>query len=168
MRKKLYCITLIIMLVTVLLPTTVTSQRIITKSDKNVIIFNNSPPYPPDITVPDTIKTGKWFKIKVSISDPDGDNVYIRFNASILPNLPDYWFGPIPSGTAFKAWVKYKGPTESYSIGVQAKDKYNAESEWTYIQLNIYKNKGISIEFFNFIKSHTDILSIIQFLIPEL
>ncbi|KYK21849.1 hypothetical protein AYK24_08650 [Thermoplasmatales archaeon SG8-52-4] len=150
MRKKLYCFMLITLLVTPLISITVTSQKISSKSDLNSIFFNNSPPYPPNITVPDKIITGKWFKIKVSITDPDSDNVYIRFNASILPDLPEYWFGPIPSGTIFSSWVKYKGPTGSFTIGVQAKDTYDAESEWTYVKINIYKNKAINTQFLNF------------------
>ena len=154
MRNKLYCFILIIILLISLLPTTVISQRIISKNDVKSIFFNNSPPYPPEITVPDKIITGKWFKIKVSITDPDGDNIYIRFNASILPDLPNYWLGPLPSGFIFKAWVKYKGPIGTYNIGVQAKDVYDAESEWTYIQLNVYKNKVINVEFFNFLQNY--------------
>jgi hypothetical protein len=129
------------------------------------IKFDNSPPYPPDITIPDKIITGKWFKIQVSVTDPDNDNVYIRFNASILPNLPNYWFGPLPSGASFKAWVKYKGPTGSYQIGVQAKDVYDAESEWTYVQLNIYKNKEMNKQFFNLLQSHLDLYPILKLLL---
>jgi len=152
MRKKLYCFILITILVTSLLSITVTSQNNILKSDAKSIIFNNSPPFPPNITVPDKIITGKWFKIKVSITDPDGDDVYIRFNASILPDLPNYWFGPIPSGVVYKAWIKYKGPAGSYKIGVQAKDIYDAESEWINVQLNVYKNKIIKTDFFYLFK----------------
>ena len=77
MRKKLYCILLTIILVTSLLPLTVISQKIISKNDTKSIFFNNSQPYPPEITVPDKIFTGKWFNIKVSIVDPDGDTQYL-------------------------------------------------------------------------------------------
>ena len=128
---------------------------------KNVTA-DNQPPNPPSITVPDTITVGKWFKIKAVITDPDGDNVYIRFNASILPDLPAFWWGPIPSGITYIGLVKYRGPLGTYTIGVQAKDVYDAESEWTYVQFNVTKNKTINIPFLNFLQSHPYLFPILQ------
>jgi hypothetical protein len=128
---------------------------------------DNQPPNPPSITVPDKITVGKWFKIKAVITDPDGDNVYIRFNASILPDLPAFWWGPIPSGITYTGLVKYRDPLGTYTIGVQAKDVHDAESEWTYVQFNVTKNKTINIPFLNFLQSHPYLFPFLRLLLQR-
>lgn len=127
--------------------------------------LDNSPPNKPIIRVPDTITSGKWFKVEAEITDPDGDNIYIRFNASILPDLPVFWFGPLPSGIVYKSWVKYRGPLGVYTIGVQAKDIFDAESEWTYVQFNVTKSRTVNSQFYNFLQSQMTLFPIIRLIL---
>ena len=168
MKERIFSIFLTILLITTIAPIAVSAPRINSAIGINNIIRNNSPPDPPSITVPDTITVGKWFKIKAIITDPDGGNVYIRFNASILPDLPAFWWGPIPSGITYVGWVKYRGPLGTYTIGVQAKDVHDAESEWTYVQFNVTKIKTINTPFLNFLQQNLNLFSLLRLLIQRL
>ena len=91
--------------------------------------------------------------------------MYIRFNASFLPVLPNIWWGNITSGTTYEVGVTYWGPVGTYTIGVQAKDAYDSESEWAYVQLNITKSKTIIPSFLQFLKNHPNLFPILQKLI---
>lgn len=109
MNRKIIVILFCFILILTLTNTSIASFKLNIKND-------NSPPYLPSITFPNTITVGKWFKIEASITDPDGDEVYVRFDAPILLGLPAYWFGPIPSGVNYKALVKYNGPLGTYNL----------------------------------------------------
>lgn len=126
----------------------VSAININSKTNEN-INKENLPPDKPIIIVPDKIPRGKWFKVEVDITDPNGDDLYIRFDAPIFPGLPSIWIGPITSPLNYKSWVNYRGPIGEYTIGVQAKDIFEAESEWTYIQFNITKSKTVNKNFQN-------------------
>ena len=147
MKDKILTIIFTIILITTITTNAVPAPRIHKANGINYIIGNNSPPNKPVLTVPDKIIVGKPFKIEVVFTDPDGDDMYIRFNASFLPILPDIWWGTIQSGTTHEAEVTYWGPLGTYTMGVQAKDVHDAESEWTYVQLNVTKSKTINTSF---------------------
>ena len=146
----------------------VSSTRIFSEITENDMNFDNSPPNKPIIRVPDKIISGKWFKIEAEITDPDGDDIYIRFNASIIPDLPVFWLGPLPSGLVYKSWVRYRGPAGVYTIGVQAKDIYDAESEWTYVQFNITKSRIANIQFYNFLQGQLYLYPILKLIIQRI
>ena len=114
----------------------------------NLKTYENNENFPPDkplIIVPDKIPRGKWFKVEVEITDPDGDDIYLRFDAPIFPGLPSIWIGPLSSPINYESWINYRGPVGQYTIGVQAKDIYEAESDWTYVQFNITKSKAVNL-----------------------
>jgi hypothetical protein len=122
---------------------------------------DNSPPDPPSITIPDSISVGKCFQLTARVVDPDGDDVYIRFDAPIFPILPNFWFGPIPSAV-YTAKIRYSGPTGTYRLGVQAKDIYDAESDWTYVQFNVTKVRIHSSKFSYILDNYPGIILTLQ------
>jgi len=142
MKVKLFNLFFCLLLIISITP--ITTALKINSPYESINIIDNSPPNKPIIIVPDAITSGKWFKIEALITDPDGDDIYVRFDAPIFPGLPAFWFGPIPSGIIYRGWVNYIGPLGTYTIGVQAKDIHNAESEWVYVQCNVTKNKTIN------------------------
>jgi hypothetical protein len=152
MKEKIFGLFLCLSLFILITP--IATAFKINSSHEPINIIDNSPPNKPIITVPDAITTGKWFKIEAEITDPDSDDIYIRFDAPIFPGLPAFWFGPIPSGIVYKGWVNYIGPLGTYTIGVQVKDIHDAESEWVYVQCNVTKNKTVNTLFQHFWDNH--------------
>jgi hypothetical protein len=160
--KKITAIIISFILFITIAYASVNAQRLNLCSDEFQKINDNSPPDKPKIKVPDKIWVGRVFKISAEFSDPDGDNIYFRFNASFLPTLPNYWFGPFPSDFIYEAWVTYRGPIGVYEIGVQAKDINEAESEWTYVKFNISKSRNVELHTNGILNRYLDIFSIIN------
>jgi len=163
MKEKILNLFLCLLLIISITP--ITGAFKINSPHETININDNSPPNKPIITVPDTITTGKWFKIEAVITDPDGDDIYVRFDAPIFPGLPAFWWGPIPSGIVFKAWVNYRGPLGTYTIGVQAKDIHDAESDWEYVQCNVTKNKTINTLFPQILDNQLQFFQIFRYLL---
>jgi hypothetical protein len=163
MKEKIFNLFLCLLLIISIIP--ITAAFKINSPHETINTIDNSPPNKPIIIIPDTITAGKWFKIEAFITDPDGDDIYVRFDAPIFPGLPAFWWGPIPSGIIYKSFVKYIGPLGTYTIGVQAKDIHDAESEWTYVQFNVTKNKSINSSFLQFCYNHLELFPIFRFLV---
>jgi hypothetical protein len=160
--NKIITIIITILLVSTFIHVVASAQRLKLELDEHQNLLDNSPPDKPIIKVPNNIRVGRVFKISAEFSDPDGDKIYFRFNASFLPTLPNYWFGPIPSDFVYQAWVTYRGPTGAYEIGVQAKDINEAESEWTYVQFNVTKGRSVEPQTNSILNRYLEILSIIK------
>jgi hypothetical protein len=163
--KKTITIIITIFLISTITHIGVTAELLKQEFEEKENIIDNSPPDNPKIKVPDKIKVGRVFKISAEFTDPDGDNIFFRFNASFLPTLPDYWFGPIPSNFVYQAWVTYRGPTGVYEIGVQAKDINEAESEWTYVQFNVSKSRNADLQTNGILNRYFDIFSLFKILL---
>jgi len=161
MNKKMIGILLSIILI-------MTLSNIATAEVNLNIKNDNSPPNPPSIIVPNTITVRKWFLVEATVVDPNGDDIYIRFNASILPVLPNFWLGPLPSGFIYKSLVKYNGPIGTYTLGVQAKDIYDAESEWTNIQFNVTKVRTCDYSFLRLLDNCINIFPMLQKILQRL
>jgi hypothetical protein len=101
----------------------------------------NSPPYAPDISVPEKVKRGKLFNVTVVTTDPDSDDVYYRHKSI---NCTSSWFGPFPSGENYTFKLSIIGSPGIYPIGVQAKDINEAESEWSYADINLPRTRTLS------------------------
>jgi len=92
------------------------------------------PPENPTITGPTNGKTGTKYDYTFYTIDPDGHDVYyfIDWGDHYVP----YWIGPYPSGeeiTESHTWY-----TEgTYTIRCQAKDTYDAYSDWGTLQVKI-------------------------------
>lgn len=109
----------------------------------------NSPPVAPDITVPEKVRRGKLFNVTVASIDPDGDEVYYRHKSV---NCTSSWFGPFPSGMNYTFKLSIIGTPGIYTIGVQAKDINDAESNWSYADINVPRSKTITLKFFSFLQ----------------
>ena len=96
----------------------------------------NHPPDTPTLTGHQRGKNGTAYSYTFSATDPDGDDVYYYLNWG-----DDYWFGgavgwigPYKSGqdvTLEKTWVE-KG---NYTVRVKAKDRYDAKSNWSTLEV---------------------------------
>ena len=154
--KKLIWILVCMLLVMTIPFVTVSAQKI-------NIITDNSPPNIPIVTVPENVKIGELLEIKVVAIDPDGNDVYYRikdFKGRIF-----VWYGPHPSGVEqFYGGLRIFFPG-SYTIGAQARDIYNAESEWTYVQFNVTmpRNRAVNNPFLDFLQQHPILFPIPQY-----
>ena len=139
---------------------TVTDSENDTTSDTTWALIN-SPPDAPTLTVPEKVKRGKLFKVEVVATDSDGDDVYYRdeFNG-----CTSQWYGPYPSGQMYSYMMSISGAPGTYTLGVQAKDTFDAESEWVYAQINVTKSKELNNPFFNFLQTHQNLFSILRYL----
>jgi len=144
MNKKFALIIIGILLLT----TTATIVVSAVNMDK---IGGNSPPYAPDITVPEKVRRGKLFNVTIVTIDPDGDEVYYRHKST---NCTSSWFGPIPSGMNYTFKLSIIGTPGVYTIGVQAKDINEAESNWSYADINVPRNMENTQQFLNFLKEN--------------
>ena len=121
--------------------------------------YINAPPNAPSITVPETVRRGKLFTVEVVTIDPDGDDVYYRHKSN---GCISDWFGPCPSGEKYSFKMSIIGAPGAYTIGVQAKDIHDAESEWAYAQINLTKDKTITSSFLNLLQNHPNLFPILR------
>ena len=125
-----------------------TAQKMIKKCEKNenqdINILNNSPPTDPVITCPDKVKENRIFFVRAVSSDPDDDQIYYRLKIGEY-DKPSQWIGPYDSGVGYATGVGIFKFTGNITIGLQAKDKYDAESGWSYHTITITKAKSILI-----------------------
>ena len=140
---------------------TVTDSENDTASD-TTWAFINAPPSAPVVTVPDKVRRGKLFKVEVVSTDPDGDDVYYRDE---LNDCTSQWYGPFPSGQKYSYMMSISGAPGTYTLGVQSKDTFDAESEWTYSQINVTKNKELNNPLLRFLQFHPNMFPIIRYLL---
>jgi C1A family cysteine protease len=109
--------------------------------DQSIWVYidtENHPPEKPTLTGRQRGKNGTAYSYTFSATDPDGDDVYYYLNWG-----DDYWFGgavgwigPYKSGqdiTLEKTWVE-KG---NYTVRVKAKDRYDAKSDWSTLEVTM-------------------------------
>ena len=109
-------------------------------SDPLTITVTNTNPEAPTITGPDSGRIGKSYEYSFSTIDPDNHTVSYLVDWGDGKNTS--WLGPYPSGKPISVehtWVE-KG---SYSIRVKAKDKYEAESPWNTLEIQMPKQKTL-------------------------
>jgi hypothetical protein len=109
----------------------------------------NHPPEKPTLTGRESGKNGTAYKYTFSTTDPDGDDVYYYLNWG-----DDYWFGgavgwigPYKSGqdiTLEKTWTQ-KG---NYTVRVKAKDRYDAKSDWSILEVAMPLSYTTPIQWF--------------------
>jgi hypothetical protein len=89
--------------------------------------MNNSPPSIPVITGQTKGKHDVGYNFTFTSTDPDGDNVYYWIEwGDGCPSAG--WLGPYPSGQTIT--VDHAFPKGTWTISCQAKDIYNATSDW--------------------------------------
>ena len=158
MKRKIISMFLCILLIGTILPYAAIATKIDTE---NNTINNNSPPDAPTITAPEQVKGGRAFNVKVVTTDPEGDDVYYRFE---INGVYHNWNGPFLSGKEQDKKMSVIVPPGTYTLGAQAKDIYDAESEWSYLEISVSKsnNRAITWQFLNFLENHPLIYQLLQ------
>ena len=98
----------------------------------------NCNPDTPIITGPTRGRTWVWYEYNFSISDPDGDIMWIHIDWQY--GTPSKWDGPYPSGSTVKlnySWRK-KG---TYTIRAQTMDNNSLLSEWGTLNVTMPRNR---------------------------
>ena len=106
-----------------------------------VFPMENYPPNKPSITGITHGKLGKTYEYRISTTDPDGNDVYYYIKWDDGYNTE--WFGPYSSGveiTKSHTWY-YR---DTYTVRAKAKDVFDAESPWGYLEVTMPKNKSIN------------------------
>ena len=110
--------------------------------------WNNTRPDPPVITGPTNGKKWVWYEYNFSISDPDGDIMWIHIDWE--HGTPSKWAGPFPSGSIIKynySWRK-KG---TYTIRAQTIDSNGLLSEWGTLEVTIPRTRTHSFLWFEWL-----------------
>jgi len=164
--KKIISMFLCMLLVGTILSCAAVATRL-DKVEKN-IIKENLPPDAPTVTAPIEVQRGKFFNVKVITTDPEGDDVYYKFDI----NGHDFgWRGPFPSGVEHtEKNLKLIVPAGTYVLGVQAKDIHEAESEWTYVEIVVKaRSRGIEgingLMFIKFLENHPNMFPLLRLLL---
>ena len=106
--------------------------------------LTNNPPNPPIIIGPKRAKVGVEYDYNFSLSDPNEDKMYLRVDWG--SGTPSKWYGLYNSDIIVKlnhSWNK-KG---TYIIKAQAKDIFDAESDWGTLEVTMPKNKLFTFNF---------------------
>ena len=106
----------------------------------------NNPPGVPDIDGPTNARAGEEYEYTFSAVDPDGDDVYYWILWG--DNCPAVeWMGPYASGEEVTVSHIFQTPGD-FTIGAKAKDIYDAEGNWGYLDVAMPKNKAMTNTFF--------------------
>jgi hypothetical protein len=97
-------------------------------------MMNNSPPSTPVINGPAKGKHDVSYNFTFTSTDPDGDNVYYLIEWGDGCPSPG-WLGPYPSGQTVT--VAHTFPRGTWTISCQAKDIYNATSDWGTLKVSM-------------------------------
>jgi len=138
---------------------TITDDRVfITSYDGNIYAFSDETQNPPDVPTIDGPLSGK-IRISYNFSfnsiDPDGDDIYyyIKWGDGYVKN----WDGPHPSGEDFIISHTYANQ-DTFTIQAKAKDVYDAESNWSYFEVEIPRTKTTFCSYYNWFLAHFQIL----------
>ena len=88
----------------------------------------------------DIVRKNRIFMFYAVSTDPEGDKIYYRLKVD--ENKPSHWLGPRDSGQRYATGWGIFEYTGEITIGVQAKDIYGAESDWSYHTLTITTSKS--------------------------
>ncbi len=107
---------------------------------------NNNPPEIPTINGPTNGKVGDTLDYIISSSDPDGDQVY--YWVSWFNGCPGiFWDGPHDSGDPITKSHTYD-EQGTFTISVQAKDIFDAKSDWVTLEVTIPRSRSSYINLF--------------------
>lgn len=161
MNKKVLVL-LVCMLLVSFLATGAASADACKRKPNTTQIIQNSPPDAPEVTVPNEVRRASWLNIETVSTDPENDNVYYKYDI----DGHDYgWVGPFKSGEKHIEKVKLIVPTGSYTLGVKAKDTHDAESEWTYTNINVVRTKSAPIPLIRLLQNRISLFTLLHFFI---
>ena len=107
-------------------------------SDPLTIHITNEPPDAPTIDGPTSGNAGTAYTFTFNSIDPDGKDVYYYIKWDDIHI--EYWNGPHPSGVDFE--IKHSFPLQkTFTIEAKAKDNSNDESNWSYFDIEIPRNR---------------------------
>ena len=107
---------------------------------------DNSPPTAPIITGPTYGNIGVEYEWTFVSTDPDGDNITYYVQWGDVCGCEE-WHGPYPSEVEIVASHAY-GTQNTFTITSLAVDEHYAESDWTYFDVTMPKNKIFTNTFF--------------------
>jgi hypothetical protein len=120
----------------------------------------DQPPNVPIVDGPRSGFIGHVYDYRLNATDPEGH--YISYYVDWGDGSNTGWFGPFHSGT--EASISHSWDAEqTYSMKVKVKDQFDAESDWTTIEVMIPKNKIVSV-IYCFLQSHPNIFPILRYL----
>lgn len=101
-------------------------------------------PEAPTITGPTNGRYGEIYNYNFKAEDPDGDYIYYYIEWGDGTNTD--WVGPYCSG--YKLTVSHEWTQKGdYTIKAKAKDYYDLESDWGYLDVTMPKNKVVNHNF---------------------
>lgn len=110
-----------------------------------IVIIGNQAPDPPKITGTMHGKIGEIYNYTFSSTDPEGDDVYYWIQwGDDCPAVE--WIGPYPSGALIIVNHTFVS-RGTYNISAKAKDIFDAESSWGFLEVTMPK---IKVFYFNF------------------
>ena len=110
----------------------------------------NCPPTPPIISGPKSGKIKIEYKYNITLFDPNNDSMYLRVDWG--DGAPGPWQGLYESYTIITfnhTWYQ-KG---TFTIRVQAKDIYDAESDWAILTVTMPKIRTIKLSYLQFLEN---------------
>jgi len=135
-----------------------------------VIAGESQPPTAPEIHGPTNGSIGVEYEWTFVSTDPDGDNITYYVDWGDQCGGAE-WHGPYPSGEEIVLTHTYTSKS-SYIINAMAVDEHGVESNWTYFEVTIPRNKAIDKPFLqflqNFLQDHPNLFPTIQHLLHRL
>jgi len=122
--------------------------------------WNNTRPNQPVISGPTNGRKGVWYEYNFSISDLDGDLLWIHIDWE--HGTPSKWDGPFPSGSIVKynySWRK-KG---NYTIRAQTMDSNDLLSPWGIYEVTISRTRDYN-DWYHWLLERFPILARLLFL----
>ena len=122
----------------------------------------NTPPMAPTITGPNKGKPEIEYDYEITTMDMDGDRVY--FYVDWDDGYVEDWIGPFNSEEIVPLshmWLE-KGV---YTVKARARDTYGAESNWTYYEVTMPRNRAINNLFLQFLQNHPNLFPILRLLL---
>lgn len=152
MKKKVFSLVVCTLLITILISFSATAKK----------CEQNFPPDTPTVDIPENVVNGHWIFIKTITTDPNNDDVYYKYDI----DGHDYgWVGPFQSGEEHIEKIKVIVPIGTYTLGVQAKDTKNAESDWSYSLFNVIKPRSVSSPLIYLLMHYSNLFPLIKYLL---
>jgi len=122
----------------------------------------NEPPTSPEITGTTSGKTGNSYDYGFVSNDPDRNPIlyYIDWG----DGTHDGWtedYDPGSGITLSHTWNNEK----TYTIRAKAKDTFGLESDWSYLEVTMPRNRAINKLFFNFVVNYLNMFPLLQLLL---
>jgi hypothetical protein len=112
----------------------------------------NTPPEAPELTGPSQGKAGEPIEFTIVSTDPDDDQVYFYIDWG--DGNTSGWIGPFDSDEAVLVDHTYS-ERGNYEIKAKAKDIRGGESDWTYLVIEVPRNRRLlTLNVFEFLKNH--------------